>query len=52
MKDLKPQLKIGIPKVLCNSICVDKYGKFIISGWSDGSIRMFQAYNGKLIKKL
>jgi hypothetical protein len=49
---MKPQLKIAIPKIQCNSICMDKYGKFILSAWSDGCIRLFTAYNGKIMKKL
>ncbi len=31
---------------------MDKYGKFILSAWNDGCIRLFTAYNGKLMKKL
>jgi hypothetical protein len=52
LKDMKPQLKIAIPKIQCNSISMDKYGKFILSAWNDGCIRLFTAYNGKLMKKL
>ncbi len=31
---------------------MDKYGKYIISAWSDCCIRMFHTYNGKLVTTL
>jgi hypothetical protein len=41
-----------MPKINCSSVCIDKYGKYIISAWSDSSLRIYHAYNGKLSKKM
>jgi WD40 repeat protein len=35
--------------VTCLSINFPKNGKYILSGWSDDSIRIFSPKNGKLI---
>lgn len=51
-RELKPIIKITLPKVVCISLCLPKNGKHIISGWDDDCIRIFSPVNGKLMHKI
>ena len=41
-------LRIQLKGVECRTICVTDDGKSIVSGWSDGKIRLFAPESGKL----
>lgn len=52
MANIYPLIKIALPKAKCNCVCLDRHGKYIISGWSDATIRIFFAHDGKQYKKM
>ena len=41
-------LRIRIPNVVCNTLCMSSSGHLILSGWSDGRIRAFKPVSGEL----
>ncbi|XP_014847752.1 PREDICTED: cilia- and flagella-associated protein 52-like isoform X1 [Poecilia mexicana] len=43
----KELMRLSVPNVTCNTLCFMSDGHGIISGWSDGKIRMFDPKNGK-----
>jgi WD40 repeat protein len=51
-KTLAPALRISLAKTTCISLHFPKNGKYIISGWSDDSIRIFSPQNGKIIHRI
>lgn len=52
MANIYPLIKIALPKAKCNCVCLDRQGKYIISGWNDSTIRIFLAKDGKQYKKM
>lgn len=41
-------LRIQVPNITCNCICLDPLGRTILSGWCDSKIRAFLPKSGKL----
>lgn len=41
-------LRIQVPNLVCNCVCIPPGGSIIISGWDDGKIRAFTPESGKL----
>ena len=42
------ELRIRIPNVVCNTLCISASGHLIVSGWNDGKIRGFAPVSGNL----
>jgi len=42
-------LRIQVPNLVCNCVCISPSGTQIVSGWSDGKVRAFGPQSGKLL---
>jgi len=42
-------LRIQVPNLVCNCVCLSPSGTEIVSGWSDGKVRAFGPHSGKLL---
>jgi len=42
-------LRIQVPNLVCNCVCLSPNGTEIVSGWSDGRVRTFGPQSGKLL---
>lgn len=51
-RSLAPALSIVVERAVCLSLHFPKNGKYIVSGWSDDSVRIFSPKNGKLIHRI